>query len=55
MHFLERNIIEAEKEGLSPRFIQMLKDQLAAAKTGKSAQQIYVAGIVNKPLSSDKS
>jgi len=50
MHFLERSIKRVEAmPGDNSRYLQMLKDQLAVAQTGQSAQKLYVTGSMPAP------
>jgi hypothetical protein len=46
MKNLEQLLAEEEKINPNGRYTQMLRDQVAAQKTGKSAQEIYITGSI---------
>lgn len=47
---LEQRLERAEAQlGSDDPFVQMLRDQVAAAQSGRSAEDIYITGGVNQP------
>jgi hypothetical protein len=52
---LERQLSEAEKEhGKDNPNLQWLRDQIAAQKSGESAQQKYVVGMMQRSGSAEE-
>jgi hypothetical protein len=45
---------EIAKRGENSRWAQMLRNQIAAEKSGKSLRDLYVTGSVKKPVEDNK-
>jgi hypothetical protein len=45
---------EISKRGENSRWAQMLRNQIAAEKSGKSLRDLYVTGSVKKPVEDNK-